>query len=178
MYQKFLYHFVPDNMQGQTLYPLNQLKEVVPEAYDYHLKKYIGRERLLERKVPILDCLWNDVLHLTAVHPTKVTEAMINAGKKVPPKQFYSYEIPVEMILGDKSIVYLYTDIKVPPDSSEYIPFRLEDIGNYSFISQKTIEYYRDCFLNVSKPIVYHFVPHILFKGSIEISGLNIVSNY
>jgi hypothetical protein len=36
-------------------------------------RKYAGREHVLDVRVPLLDCLWNDVLHFT-VHPADVVE--------------------------------------------------------------------------------------------------------
>ena len=65
----FLYHRVPANMQGDFLSPLNQLKDIYPEAYAEAVKKYEGREFLMNVGIPTLDCLWNDFLFLTAVHP-------------------------------------------------------------------------------------------------------------
>ena len=42
----YLFHMVPQNMQGNTLYPLNDLREVNPKIYKEHKKKYKGREHL------------------------------------------------------------------------------------------------------------------------------------
>jgi len=178
MSQHYLYHWVPKNMKGTILYPLNQLKDTEPEIYDEHVQKYVGRERLLTRTIPYLNCLWNDVLHLTAVHPVKVKDAMIKAGKKVGPLQFYSYEIPINMITGSNSIVYLYKNEKSVLDETMYELFNIDHMDQYNKISDATIDYYRKCFQESRKPLVYHLVPHILYMGSIDTAGLNIVSNY
>jgi hypothetical protein len=77
----YLYHRVPKDMRGNTLHPLNQLKKVSPDIYAQKVKKYEGRLEILERKIPALDCLWNDVLHLTAVHPTVLNAAFESVGK-------------------------------------------------------------------------------------------------
>ena len=37
---EFLYHRVPVNMEGSILYPLNQLKNLHPDIYVEHVKKY------------------------------------------------------------------------------------------------------------------------------------------
>ncbi|MBI2087070.1 MAG: hypothetical protein HYT69_02770 [Candidatus Zambryskibacteria bacterium] len=66
---EYLYHQIPKNMFGTLLYPLNVLKETHPEIYAEHAKKYVGREQLLTATVPPLNCLWNDVLHFTAIAP-------------------------------------------------------------------------------------------------------------
>lgn len=45
----------------------NVLKDTKPAIYTAQSKKYLGRERILGAKIPPLNCLWNDVLHFTAV---------------------------------------------------------------------------------------------------------------
>ena len=66
----YLYHRVPDNFQGTTLYPLNDLKDILPDIYTRHISKYEGRAHIVERHIPIFDdCLWNDVVFLSAVEP-------------------------------------------------------------------------------------------------------------
>ncbi len=30
----------------------------------------------MEQRIPILNCLWNDVLHFSPVHPAKIKQAM------------------------------------------------------------------------------------------------------
>ena len=77
---QFLYHFRPKHMQGHVLFPLNALKEALPEIYSYQAEKYKGRERLLEKKIPILDCLWNDVIHLSPIHPQIILDCFRKEG--------------------------------------------------------------------------------------------------
>ncbi len=73
---EYLYHRVPPHMEGTILYPLNQLKDIHPKLYAQEVKKYEGRERLLLAEVQPLHCLWNDVLHMTAVSPDEVRVGM------------------------------------------------------------------------------------------------------
>src|SRR3954469_11560600 len=69
-----LYHRRPADLRGTILYPLNQLAGVAPDLYQQQRAKYHGREALMEQRVPQLDCLWNDVLHLSPVHPARLAE--------------------------------------------------------------------------------------------------------
>ncbi len=71
----YLYHSVPKNLQGNILYPLNTLKEKHPEIYEQQVSKYVGREHMTQQRIPILDCLWNDVLHFSAVNPKGQTSS-------------------------------------------------------------------------------------------------------
>lgn len=48
-----IYHLVPSNLAGSILYPLNRLKETFPEVAVTHVKKYEGREGLLNRRIPL-----------------------------------------------------------------------------------------------------------------------------
>ena len=68
----YLYHSVPKNLEGSILYPLNTLKGKHPDIYEQQVSKYVGREHIKEQRIPILDCLWNDVLHFSAVNPKEV----------------------------------------------------------------------------------------------------------
>src|SRR5687767_13236025 len=75
-----IYHRRPDDLFGQTLYPLNRLKDVAPEQYARQRAKYEGREALCDFRVPHLNCLWNDVLHFSPVHPAKLRELCVAVG--------------------------------------------------------------------------------------------------
>ncbi len=76
----YLYQRVSVNLQGNMLLPLNELKQVYDNLYQLHVKKYRDREGVLERRVLPLDCLWNDVLHLSPIHPHKIKKASIEQG--------------------------------------------------------------------------------------------------
>lgn len=80
----YLYHWVPKDLQGDTLFPLNTLKEKYPDLYKKEASKYVGREQIMQDVLPILNCLWNDVLHFSAVHPSLVKEALFESGRTKP----------------------------------------------------------------------------------------------
>lgn len=48
----FVYHRVPENLRGTVLYPLNMLKDVFPDIYTETVRKYEGREHVLETRIP------------------------------------------------------------------------------------------------------------------------------
>ncbi len=68
----YVYHGVPEQMIGHTLIPLTQMHAVNPELREKYLKKYKGREEVLQQRIPLLDCLWNEVVQLLPLHPRKV----------------------------------------------------------------------------------------------------------
>src|ERR1700686_2894979 len=106
MAEQFLYHRVPKDMAGDSLYPLNQLKATMPEIYAEKIKKYRDREYLLEDVIPILNCKWNDVLHLTAVHPQKLLAALKSTGHNPPPQKFF--QIDTSQFQPENTVIYWY----------------------------------------------------------------------
>ena len=46
----------------------------------------------------------------------------------------------------------------------------------YRMVPQETIEYYKQKKAEGLRPLLFHLVPHILYKGSIDTKGLEIVT--
>ena len=40
--KKYLYHRVPDNLKGNIIYPLNELKDIHPDLYISNKENYKG----------------------------------------------------------------------------------------------------------------------------------------
>jgi len=173
----YLYHRVVDNTQGNILYPLNELKNIYPEAYKKHLEKYDGREHLLETKILILNCLWNDVLHFTAVEPRILFNNLAEAGfdtKELVWKRWY--KIPVSGLDPTNTVTCIYRrDVSLIPDARSFALFDSSKMENYRTVSTETLEYYREQFKQGLRPLFFHRVPHILYKGTIEVEGVEIV---
>src|SRR5213083_2344669 len=97
-----LFHFVPQRMVGTVLYPLNTLKKREPEAWRREVAKYEGRERVLEKPIPPLGCLWNDVLHFkclwndvlhfSTVHPSNVVAELKAVGLEPLRRSFFELD--------------------------------------------------------------------------------------
>ena len=185
---EYLYHRVPKNMNGTMLYPLNVLKNLQPEIYAEHVKKYEGREELLTTEIPPLNCLWNDVLHMTAVSPPELKANLAKAGLDLGPMP--CFKIPVDMIAGENSIAFIYRrDQNIIPtfDINEqktifdpgvirgYEKFNSERMSIYRTVPYETIEYYKRMAAENRRPLLFHLVPHVLFKGMIETKELEIV---
>ena len=169
---QYLYHIVRDDVLGGTLYPLNVLKDKYPGQYKKHIKKYEGRERLLNYKVPILNCLWNDVIHLTAVYQSDINKALTEAGAEAISSGFY--QIDPTTLLVEKTIVFLYKDMS-PGANREFIKFNINEIEKYSKMRYETKQYYIEAVKVNKRPLLFHGLPHILYKGSINIKGLPII---
>jgi len=173
---EYLYHRVPKNMDGSILYPLNALKNSHPEIYAEHVKKYEGREQLLTAEIQSLKCLWNDVLHFTAVSPQELKVNLAKAGIEIGIVQDW-YKVPVSIIQGENSIAFVYRrDQSVIPNLKEYETFDPEKMEVYRKVPEETIEYYKERNASGKRPLLFHIVPHILYKGSIDTKNLEIVS--
>jgi len=163
-------------MSGTILYPLNVLKETHPDMYTHYSEKYIGRERILKANIPPLNCLWNDVLHFTAVEPQIMREKLEEAGFVFGSSSYF--KIPVEMILGENSIAFTNPEGKqtlVP--FLNYENFDIDRMLVYQQVPIHTLEYYKERKLAGKEPLVYQFVPHILYKGNLDTKDLEVISD-
>ncbi len=160
-------------MEGTILYPLNELKELKPDIYREHVAEYHGREKVMEQKIPILDCLWSDVVHFAAVHPSKVKQALLDAGvPNIGERKFY--QINPHLLDPAKTVFFLhrYGKAKFAEDFEIYNP---DSVGNYATLSDTTKEYYREMIASGRNPLAYHAVPHILYKGSLDMAHIPII---
>lgn len=172
---EYLYHRVPKNMSRTVLYPLNVLKDTKPDIYTEQSKKYFGRERILRAQIPPLNCLWNDVLHFTAVEPHMMKENLEKAGFVFKPSSYF--KIPIETILGENSIAFTNPDGKLTlVPFLDYETFDTNRMPIYKEIPEATLEYYKEKKLAGEHPLIYQFVPHILYKGSLNTEGLDVIT--
>jgi len=68
----FIYHMVPKAMTGDVLFPLKDLIEKFPDLYSKEVKKYDDhpqRKELPKRILKKINCLQEEVLHFTPLHP-------------------------------------------------------------------------------------------------------------
>ncbi|MFK7806020.1 MAG: hypothetical protein AB8G95_30605, partial [Anaerolineae bacterium] len=105
-----VYHLVPKNLEGDILYPLNRLKEINPAVAEPHAKKYKGREELMRRRIPPLDCLWNDVLQFSPIHPRDIVQTFRDEGFSLPPIKWF--EIPLDRLELKHTAVYFHTKLR------------------------------------------------------------------
>lgn len=176
-----LYHRVHNEMKGDTLYPLNVLKTVYPELYEKYRRKYSGREEVLDQKIPILDCLWNDAIHLSAIHPREAQKALKEIGIEFSGEFFV---IDAEQLDSENLVVW-----------TNVLDTEKGDMG------AKDIKYFErfnaDCYESLYKifpkerqmkawkkymeenntnPLIWSRCPHVLYKGEISLKNVEIIS--
>jgi len=175
-----LYHQVPKKMEGNMLFPLNKLTENLGEEVGGKLtteesNKYndtAGRKNLTEKTIPPLDnAKWNDVIHLTPIHPSVTRKALIEAGRENPPDWEY-FEIDPHSLDIENTTVYLAKgdDINAELTSDDFTKFNPSEITKYSELPKETRDHYKDFIKQGKNPFLTHKVPHILSKTPIDIS--------
>ena len=173
-----IYHIVPRDLVGSHLIPLNQMKKIHPLLYSKEVSKYSGREGLLERYIPKVDCLWNDVLHFSSISPRIIFGRLQELG-------FGSYqglrwfEVPLSLIEEFKPVIYRAPDnprsnFKLEEQDIEFLNVELYD--EPKVLPPQTKTYFMECQKQDRTPLPFQFIPHVLVRGAIDISGMKIFS--
>lgn len=177
---------MPKNFVGDTIYPLNQIKETLPEIYNQQSQKYGNRLELMEAKIPILDCLWNDVIHLLAVESDDLFTKYFDIVSKynpdrikiLSPIEHNYFQIDSKTLDQDKSVVYLNNkDVRsydFQKSADEFLPFDKGKEHLLKELSQSQLECYEKYVKKGEKPLLASTTPHVLYKGSIKLSDLSI----
>ena len=170
----YVYHGVPEKMIGNNLVPLNNMQNIDDTLRNSYLKKYKGREDILERKIPLLDCLWNDVVQFLPFHPQKIFELQRRLGflKIIPSYRFY--KINLSLLERERTVVYFKSS---PGEDSAVVKWLgVVDFDAIQQIPTATVDYYRSVRKTNELPFNYQFVPHILYKGEVNISSAEIIT--
>ncbi len=168
----FIYHRKSKNFEGDTIYPLNRLP--FPEIKIQEQKKYQGREALLAVTIPPLNCLWNDVIHCSPVHPNEVYSALKEAGFEPPAGQYFA--IPATTLQPAQTTIFLSS--ARPNDryaAENYLPFLLENLHLHQHLPEETKTYYATCKSEGRNPLIYVGVPHILHFGHILVNDCELI---
>lgn len=105
----YLYHGIPEDMKGGKLIPLSKMLEVDPELWAKYLEKYKWREEILERKIPLLNCLWNDIVQLLPLHPCQLFEVQKELGLIIETLDYKYYQIDSSTLDPSQTIIYFKT---------------------------------------------------------------------
>ncbi len=126
-----------------------------------------------------LDCLWNDVIHTTAVHPQEMKDEMINAGlTRLKDERQKYYKIPVEILDPQRTAVCLYKEEfgeNVSLDFKNFVWFDSDDMDAYSDLPEATKNFYKQCRAERRKFRSFVYVPHILYQGELDVSECEII---
>ncbi len=169
MEKNYLYHAIPENLKGGILYPLNQLKSIYPENYNLIIEKYKNRLEQMELKIPMLSCLWNDVIHLSPVHPEKINQALKEIRGFGHIKRKW-YKIDAKLLDPQSTIVYLYPNEDLEMGISNFTAYDPNTVNKYSAVPEETKTYYKRCTAAKRETLAFHRIPHVLYKGVLNIN--------
>ncbi|MBP0726389.1 group-specific protein [Bacillus sp. RG28] len=180
---KYVYHMVPNKMNGETLFSLNKIKELDEELYKQYAKKYYDhpeRPKLLEKDIPKLNCLWNDVIHFLPIQPNLVYNALKMVGVNAK-KDLMFYKIPTKNLINNKNAIYLYRkeNYKGPAAEIDRNDVNIIDIEEYkglTEVSKDTIDYYEEENKKGNRFGLFSFIPHILSLGEVSILDAEVIN--
>jgi len=167
-----LFHFVPKNMKGTILYPLNELKHMYPEIYAKQAEKYQGRESLMDETAGDLG-KWNDVIHMSPVPPEEIIRELKKAKAKTFP--WRAFVIDVEKLDLSKTRI-MVTKKENGKIVDEFLPFTKENYEHNNHITDLTRQQYAEMVAAGKRPFILGGSAHVLYKGEIETKDLEIIS--
>ena len=172
----YIYHQIPENMTGETLYPLSELETLAPKLYQQQIVKYFdhpSRERIPYQRIPKLDCLRKEVLNFSPLHPHLVYEAWQALGVTLPDVNWYQF--PIEAVAHLPAVVY-------QPGLSEDIPgahVRWLEPATYregTALSDATKKWYAQLHEAGRRGGWFAHTPHVLVRGAVSVERAAVIS--
>ncbi|PKR76712.1 group-specific protein [Halalkalibacillus sediminis] len=174
---------VPKELKGEQLIPLNEMKTIDRRLYNQYTKKYIQhpeRKKLLTQKIPKIDCLFNDVVHLSPIHPNMIYKSLKEMGIQLDDDMEF-YQIPVEQLRPNVNVYYLFKKSNYLSSSIDITPFdiRLLDVGQYDellTVPNETIHFYQNGYTKDDPQFaMFHYIPHVFSLGNINLQNVETV---
>lgn len=175
----WLYHRVPDRMIGEVLYPLNELASVDSAVAHAESRKYETRERLMAVRLPILNCLWNDVLHLSPIHPAKIKRALIETGyqQDLPPVRNF-FVIDPSWLLAGKGVHFrnsMDTEGKYDFPGCDFTAFDRTLYQELAAVPEQQRRYFMRIKEEGGRPLLWARTPHVFYQGEINIKHAAVI---
>jgi len=170
---RYVYHWKPEDMRGETLYPLNELKSKYPDLYTEAADQYENREFLRDYVIPPLGCKWNDALFLSPIGPEQIRAALLEQDF-----DFHGefYEIDASKLAPERTTIYTFKDIAFDAvlDPNNYVPYSPENLKRLSTIPEATKQFYKE---NLTDEGVLYFahIPHILYRGTLDVTDVRTI---
>lgn len=166
----YFYHGVPPDFEGRELMSLTKLHQHRPDLYAKYLEKYKDREEILERQIPLLNCLWNDVIQLLPINPLPLFELQQELGIITEIPDYSYFQIDSDLLDESDAVVYFKSAPGEENITVEWL--RNVNLDELQSIPEATQRYY-ESMVGTGEPVFnYQFVPHIIYKGTIDVSNL------
>ncbi|WP_127718053.1 hypothetical protein [Halobacteriovorax sp. HLS] len=179
MQENYIYHIVPRPFEGPKLIPLNRMDKQ-SELYKKNFSKYVGRECLTKQVIPLLNCLWNDVVQFSAIDPCLVAKEIKSLGGLNRSLELEVFKIPISHVVGVNKVVS-YTKTVSSNRSFELLAsdFSFTTVENYQeqkTIPLTTINYWKDAIKEERPVLWFPYITHIFVLGEVETSQLERIS--
>lgn len=177
--KQYLYHKVPEKMEGSEIKPLSVLKEEYPVLYSSYMEKYKGREFVSEQFVEYLGAHWKELVMFSPVSPEQIKEGLLSAGYDPGEMKFYQIDIEQypDLLDPEKTTICLFEyDEEGNQSSKKYTPFNKDELQKHEQITPQVIKGYAEKIKNGNKPLLFLGIPHIMHKGSVDISECPIIT--
>lgn len=174
---QFLYHIVPSDMAGNILFPLHRLAVEHPRLAEEAAEKYSGRRRLMDVVIPLLGCRWNDVIHLTPLHPSKTRRALAAAGFAADDRSFFA--VPPQVLKEGRAVCFANSKDTAGAydfDAADFVPFVPDAYRELESVPTAQARYFSEMKGRGERPLLWARTPHVFYSGSIDIRGLKTVS--
>jgi hypothetical protein len=60
-------------------------------------------------------------------------------------------------------------------DGSQWMPFQPAALAELSTFNEASRQYYRECAEEGKRPLLWGYLPHVLYRGSLDVRTLRIV---
>lgn len=175
---QYIYHLKPDPFEGTCLIPLN-LMDKNSSLYQKHVKKYEGREELMNTIIPKLNCKWNDVVQFSALDPQIIALKLKEFRPELKITKAEYFKIPVEKIVSkyEAAVFTRHPNQKKGDYSIQDEDIELLNISSYKELSEVpklTINYWSDVKKSGGPYLWFPYVPHIFIKGIIDTTDFEI----
>lgn len=127
-----------------------------------------------------MDCLWNDVVHFSPVHPKLIRGAIDATGHAWPSEPTLWIEASPSSIgmTRENAAVYLprpreQGDFTV--EDSDFKPFSQSLLAEINELPSQTVAYYRECASTGERPFLFHLIPHVLYKGIVALTDVKVL---
>lgn len=160
---EYFYHLKPNKMMGKNLLPLSSLEEEFPSIAKGYIKSYKGRERILNKKIPPLDCRWKDVIFGSCLDPRLIFAALELLGL-FDDEPITILKFPISVL--NKKEFCKYQESKSGESFSKLTTASYKEERT---ISIDTMKYFVDSVKKKESPLIFYGVAHILIKGDLDL---------
>ena len=185
----FAYHIKPFDFQGNQILPLSFLQSLYPEIANTSIKKYTGREDLIDSVVydptnsphqfmgdKVLK--WTEVSFCSMINPSLIFKKFKELGFIPKEAKRSIFKIPLE-VFPAKTMVWLgqkkMSNLGLLPQDDCYSLEEAYNMVDINILPSRAVEYDESWQNQGKRPLFFVHMPHILCAEPIDISVCEII---